>query len=879
MKIDDNPADDAIRRLIKSTAVGEYGVDPTVWFATITKKINLLKEVENYLSAGLMVKSNELMRKARNQFMAYLGFIAVTLALSIALGMIILRQLQKQTAQILAYNAKISAGDLTSRIPVAITDSPDELGQIAISMNSMVESLDAATQAQQQAINDLAISEFRIRSVLETAPDVIISLDEQGFIKSINPAGDNLFGYYPGTLPGKHISFLIPSFGTAEKSGKWHTDLLDGGNISNVQIERDGVCQDAGTFPLEISMSVYSNSAGESCYTLIVKDITERKQAKMALDHAYSNLERRVRERTRELELANQKMFAEIDERIRAEQGLKLASKVFENANEGILITDATVNIIKVNRAFSDITGFTREELLGANPRVLSSGRHDQEFFREMWEEIVKHGEWSGEIWNRRKGGEIFPQLLSITTVWNQDNQLTNYVGIFSDITQLKETEERLEKMAYFDALTDLPNRVLFRDRLEHEMAQADRDDSKLAVLFIDLDRFKHVNDSLGHTAGDILLVEVSNRILSCLRKSDTVARLGGDEFAAITTDLFQGRAAAPLASKIIKTLKEKFIIQGHEVFIGGSVGISIYPNDGQDIETLTKHADIAMYRAKEDGRGVFKFFEEGENHGVEDRLVMESKLRKALDEREFLLHYQPKVNLETGKITGMESLVRWLSGDGKMVSPALFIPLAEETGTILPLGDWILYQACSDAAAWHAAGYPLQIAVNLSTKQLQQKELVETVRDTLEETGLDPKYLELEITASMVMGNVEKSIDIMNQLKRLGVGIAVDDFGTGYSSLNYLKRFPIDTLKIDQSFVRDLDSDAGDAAIVSAIISLGQALNLKVIAEGVESLSHLTTLQQKQCQEIQGYYFSKPLPAKQFEKLLKEGKTLRDIK
>ena len=374
-------------------------------------------------------------------------------------------------------------------------------------------------------------------------------------------------------------------------------------------------------------------------------------------------------------------------------------------------------------------------------------------------------------------------------------------------------------------------------------------------------------------------MVEVAGRLKACLRKSDTVARLGGDEFAAITTDLKEGRAAAPLARKIIQALKEKFIIQGHDVFIGGSVGISIYPSDGQDMEVLTKHADIAMYRAKEDGRGVFKFFEEETNDGAEDRLLMESKLRNGLEHNEFVLHYQPKVNLESGKITGMESLVRWIPSDGKMVSPSLFIPLAEETGTILPLGDWILRQACRDAAAWHKAGYPIQIAVNLSTIQLQQKKLVAQVSDILEETGLAPEALELEITESMVMGNVAKSIEIMNKLKELGVAIAVDDFGTGYSSLNYLKQFPIDTLKIDRSFVCDLDTDAGDAAIVTAIISLGKALNLKVVAEGVETLEHLNILQDKKCQEIQGYYFSRPLPADQFEKLLTTDTTLKDIK
>ena len=877
VKINDNLADLAIRRLIKSTSVGEYGIDPQYWFKTITEKINLLKEVENNFADTLIKRSDELYRSSRSQFFGYLAFIIANLAISIIFGLLILRQLKNQTDQILAYNKQIALGDLSVRIPVQRGDSPDALNQISVSMNMMVDSLEQATNASKKAMHDLKINEFKIRSVLETAPDVIIAMDADGFIESINPAGENLFGYYPETLPGTHISKIIPSFQAAGNI-EWHNNLLKSGKISNVQLERDGVCFDQGSFPLEISMSGYTDAGNEQRFTLIVKDITERKQAKMALEHAYNSLERRVRERTAELQLANEKMFVEIDERVRAEQGLKLASKVFENANEGILITDATVNIIRVNKAFTNITGFKSAELLGKNPQVLASGRHDAEFFANLWDSLQTSGEWSGEIWNRRKDGQIFPQLLSITTVWNQDNQLTNYVGIFSDITQIKETEERLEKMAYFDALTDLPNRVLFRDRLAHELSQAERKKNNLAVLFIDLDRFKHVNDSLGHTAGDTLLVEVAERLTGCLRKSDTVARLGGDEFAAITTELKSGRDAAPLAKKIIKELKKMFIIQGQDVFIGGSIGISIYPSDGTDMETLTKHADIAMYRAKEDGRGVFKFFEENINAGVEDRLHMESKLRKAIEKKEFSLFYQPKVNIESGMICGMESLVRWFPEPGKMVSPALFIPLAEETGAILPLGDWILRTACQQAAVWRNMGHDLQLAVNLSTVQLQQKELVDQVKAILDETGLTPEALELEITESMVMGNVEKSIDIMKSLKGLGVGIAVDDFGTGYSSLNYLKRFPIDTLKIDQSFVRDLTTDAGDSAIVSAIISLGQALNLKVVAEGVESRDHLDILRDKLCQEIQGYYFSKPLPTDQFEKLLKGGKTLSDI-
>ncbi|MBF0212240.1 MAG: diguanylate cyclase [Magnetococcales bacterium] len=412
---------------------------------------------------------------------------------------------------------------------------------------------------------------------------------------------------------------------------------------------------------------------------MILQDISERRQVKQALDWAYRELEELVRERTRELERTNRQLFAEIDERVRAEQGLSLAAKVFETATEGILITDSEVRIVKCNNAFMNISGYTQEEVFGRNPNLLYSGRHDRAFYQQMWEGLKEKGTWTGEIWNRRKNGEIYPQRLAITAVWNGSNELTHYVGIFSDITELKETEKRLERMVYFDALTQLPNRVLFRDRLQHELDKKSRSDAKLAVLFIDLDRFKHVNDSLGHSAGDQLLLEVAERLRICLRKYDTVARLGGDEFAAIITGLKDGREAAPVARKIIEAMKSVFHLNGHEVFIGASIGISVFPGDGEEMETLTKHADIAMYKAKESGRGTFKFYEEAINAGLQNHLQLESAVRSGLRNGEFTVHYQPKVSLSSGRIIGMESLVRWFPSNGPMISPAHFIPVAEE--------------------------------------------------------------------------------------------------------------------------------------------------------------------------------------------------------
>ncbi|MEO5376925.1 MAG: EAL domain-containing protein [Magnetococcus sp. DMHC-6] len=879
VKIDDLPAEEAMRRLIKSTAVGQFGVDPGVWFEVSTSKINQLKAMEDHLADDLIARSADLRMAAWKSFIAYLVYGLLLIILSMGVGLYMVRQLKDKTAKILRQNEKIISGDLTVRIQVDNGHTLDELDKIAVSMNHMVESLEKTTQMNQRALLALQVSESRVRSMFESAPDAIISLNSQWKIEAINSAGENLFGYYPGTLIGQPVVNIVPNFNSTEGGrGSWLERFGKNKLCTSITVEMDGVCQDAGYFPVEISLSSYIAEDDRLHFTLILKDITERKQIKAALTKAYNELEERVRDRTRELEQANKQLFAEIEERIRAEQGLALAAKVFETASEGILITDATVNIIKINKAFTNITGYLEQELFGKNPRLMRSGRHEADFYVNMWESIHKTGSWSGEIWNRRKNGEIFPQRLSITSVWNAQDELTNFVGIFSDITHLKETERRLEKMAYFDALTQLPNRLLFRDRLQHELDKKTRHEFKLAVLFIDLDRFKHVNDSLGHSAGDQLLVEVAERIKVCLRKYDTAARLGGDEFAAIITGIRESRDVVSVARKIIEVLKQGFILSGQEVFIGGSIGISLFPDDGDNFEILTKYADIAMYKAKESGRGMFKFYAEATNSGVQDHLMLESNLRNGLKNDEFRVFYQPKVNMQSGLICGMEALVRWFPKQGPMVSPADFIPLAEETGIILALGNWIMREACQQTAIWRKAGHAIKMAINLSAMQFQKNDLIETIQALLDETGLPPEALELEITESMVMGNVEKSIERMKCLKALGLTLAVDDFGTGYSSLNYLKRFPIDTLKIDQSFVRDFNRAPEDYAIVLAIISLGQALKLNIVAEGVETREQVLLLKEKGCHEMQGYFFSKPLAAEKIQNLFDEGQNLDSL-
>ncbi|MBF0297065.1 MAG: EAL domain-containing protein [Magnetococcales bacterium] len=561
---------------------------------------------------------------------------------------------------------------------------------------------------------------------------------------------------------------------------------------------------------------------------------------------------------------------SDISERKQAEEELILSGKVIETANEGIVITDLNGVIQKVNNAYETITGFNRAEVLGKTPAVAKSGRHDQLFYQQMWQRLQEEGRWEGEIWDRRKDGALYPKWLSITTVLNTAGVATHYVGIFSDISEQKATERKLLNLAYYDPLTDLPNRAMFRERLTHELATAHRHRKGVALFFIDLDRFKFVNDTLGHAAGDDLLRIVAKRLTTRVRENDTVARLGGDEFTVILTDVTHPEQVSGIAQGMIDALRTPLTLMGQEVQIGGSIGIALYPGDGHDFDSLTKHADMAMYLAKEKGRNNFQFFSDELQTRIFERITLEDELKKAIAGNELLLHYQPKFDLAGNRVVGMESLVRWQKPGAGLISPARFIPLAEETGLILPMGEWILENSCRQSVAWNQGGQcHFQVAVNLSARQFQQPELIARVQETLWRTALPPECLELEITESMLMGNIEESITIMKNLREIGVSLAMDDFGTGYSSLNYLKRFPVNTLKIDQSFVRDLTRDSSDAAIVRAIIGLARTLGLKVVAEGVENAEQLEFLREHGCHQVQGYFLAKPLPGDAFARFV----------
>lgn len=556
-----------------------------------------------------------------------------------------------------------------------------------------------------------------------------------------------------------------------------------------------------------------------------------------------------------------------------AELRLHQAAKVFENTSEGVMITDADQRIMAVNQAFTRITGYGEDEVRGREPAILRSGRHDDDYYRRMWAAIQTSGRWQGEIWNRRKDGADYPEWLNISVVRDDAGAIINYIGVFADITSIKEAQDKLEYTAHHDALTGLPNRVLFRDRLEQALAMSRRNGGGVAVLFVDLDRFKVINDTLGHEAGDLLLQEVARRLISCMREEDTVARMGGDEFVVIQKGVVQPEDAALLATRMLAEINRPFSLAGHEIMTSLSIGISLYPQDGEDVSALLKNADAAMYRAKEKGRNGYQYYSNEMTAAGIERLELESDLRQALQRDELRVHYQPQVDLATGRIVGAEALVRWQHASRGMIPPSVFIPMAEDSGMIGQIGEWVLNTACTDAKAWQTAGLPgLRMAVNVSGRQVGIDHMVDKVAAALKNSGLAPQFLEIEVTESVVMQDASRAISTLNALRDMGVTLAIDDFGTGYSSLSYLKRFPLNKLKIDKSFIDGMVDDPDDAAIVMAIIAMAQSLRHTVIAEGVETEAQAERLRAYGCDEMQGYLFSRPLPGDQFVELLRNA-------
>lgn len=545
-----------------------------------------------------------------------------------------------------------------------------------------------------------------------------------------------------------------------------------------------------------------------------------------------------------------------------AERSLNELSSYLKAIDQHALVsvTDASGRFVQVNEKFCKTSGYDREMLVGSAPSVVASEAHAEDFFADLWARVSRGETWKGEVCNRAKDGRLYWLDAAVVPLQDADGEIRRHISVMLDITPYKESQQHIMHLATHDALTGLPNRALLQDRIQQAIAHDLRCGDRAAVLFIDLDEFKTINDSLGHDVGDLLLKKVAERLASCVRSEDTVARQGGDEFIVLLPSIAAAQDASKVAEKLLAVLNEPFEIQNKQMHIGASIGIAVFPDDGMSVDALMKNSDIAMYHAKESGRNAYQFFTASMNAQATERQALGSDLREAVAQSELLLNYQPIVDTVSGQLVSLEVLLRWQHPERGWVPPLKFIPLAESTGLIVPLGEWVLKTACTQMKAWQAEGYVVPcLAINISARQFQQREFFETVRRTLEETGVSPHLIELEITEGLLIDDAEEVKATLLRLRELGVRIALDDFGTGYSSLSYLKRFPIDTLKIDRSFVLDIARDKDDAAIVTAIIAMAHSLDMKVVAEGVEDAAQLAFLRDRQCDYYQGYYFSKP--------------------
>ncbi|MDN3638237.1 EAL domain-containing protein [Simiduia curdlanivorans] len=549
------------------------------------------------------------------------------------------------------------------------------------------------------------------------------------------------------------------------------------------------------------------------------------------------------------------------------EEKLKLAATVFNNTAEGVIIADPKGYIIEVNQGFEDVTGFKREDVIGKHTRLLNSGRQAPAFYRAMWKELTINGSWKGEIWNKRKDGSLVPEWLNISAVKDVNNTTSHFVAVFSDISVLKRSEEKLDHMAHHDTLTGLPNRLMLQARMGRALVHAHRNKHAIALLFLDIDRFKNINDSMGHHIGDSLLKQVAARLKTCVRNEDTVARLGGDEFVVLLENLIDPSAPAQVAEKILHEIRKPFELQSKDFYTTTSIGISVYPTDGTSPSELLRNADTAMYQVKHKGRDSFTFYTQRFTDAARKKAEMESELHKAIAHNEMQLWYQPQFNLSTEEIIGMEALIRWIHPSKGMIAPDLFIPLAEESGLIVKIGEWVINQSCAQIRHWLNNNISVpRIGINISGAELRQGELVNTLAKALNLHAIPGKYLEVEITENFMMEDMEKAVKIINELKSMGIEVAIDDFGTGYSSLSYLKALPIRRLKIDKSFVADIPNSTHDVAITKAIIAMAHSLGLEVIAEGVETREQQNFLHDNACNFGQGYLFCRPSTAENIE-------------
>jgi diguanylate cyclase (GGDEF)-like protein/PAS domain S-box-containing protein len=744
------------------------------------------------------------------------------------------------------------------QINEALTCWPDDslIEQQKIYVNQLsTQALMQQLQAHQKKLGDQLGELKNLRFAIDEH-SIVSAADIKGNITHVNDKFCEISGYTREELLGKNHRLLKSDEHNAQFFAALWKNIANGkiwtGEVKNLKKNGDYYWVHATIVPI-------LGSQGKPEQYLSIR-------TESTVEHDFQKkLKGEVAERTQNLK-------QEVEKRADLMEKLQLSSVIFDNSGEGITVSDPQMNILTVNKAFVTLMGYREDEILGQKSTLLKSNHHDDDFYKLMKHEINNQGHWEGEVRNRRKNGEIIPDWMKVSAVKGADGKINHYITTYSDISTHSSTKQKLYYLAHYDALTELPNRILFTETLKHEIANAHRNKTKMALFFLDLDHFKIINDTLGHSAGDDLLKEVSRRLQGSIRETDMISRQGGDEFTCLLLNIEDPINAAVIAKKMLVELLKPMHIQGNELFISSSIGISIYPDDSTKIETLMKYADTAMYHAKETGRNAYIFYKDDVQERSSKRFDLELKLRKGIEHNEFELYYQPKYDAKHEHMCSMEALIRWNQPEMGLVSPIDFIPLAEETGLIVPIGAWVINEVCRQIKVWQDAGFfgsNITVAINLSGRQFNNGQLMNTITECITEHDIQSNCLELELTESMLMENVSNTLKVLHELHDYGIQLSIDDFGTGYSSLAYLKRFPISALKLDRSFIMGLPSDEDDQKIVAATIALAHGLDMKVIAEGVETIEQLNWLKQEQCDEIQGYYFSKPLNAQDITTLL----------
>ncbi len=795
-----------------------FTTTPETFYAAATTTIdNIYAQIDRTLLPAAETLINARISRAENILRLSMGtaFLLFLTVLYFAIGgyFAVTRSIHA-----LALSARAFAkGDLQHR---ALLDTQDELKLVGSSFNEMADGFTALLEARQE-------DEARLRSIISTAMEAVVQMDSDGLITGWNAQAEKTFGWTREEVLGRPMhEIIIPHrYREAHIRGRHHFLTTNEGPVLNRRIEITALRRGGEEFPIELAVSPHKLDSGFE-FSAFIRDISERK---------------------------------------RTEEKLTLAARVFEEAQEAILITNNTGEvIIDVNPAFTTITGYSREDALGQSPQMLSSGKHGAGFYASLWDTLNQQGHWRGEIWNRKKNGDLYAELLTISAMRDEDGNVLHYVGLFSDITHSKHQQEALEVMAHYDPLTRLPNRTLFADRFAQAIARTRRDDSLLAICYLDLDGFKQVNDSKGHETGDQLLIQVAERIKDTLREEDTVSRLGGDEFALLLGNINSLELCEQAVNRINESLAAPYTINDEQVSVSASIGVTLYPTDDADPDTLLRHADQAMYLAKQGGRNCYHLFDAMQDQAVQSRNQLLSTLEEAFAREEFCLYYQPKVNMMTGDIVGAEALIRWNHPKHGILLPSEFLSVVEGSQFDIVLGNWVMDEAIRQLDIWRQQGLSLKVSVNISPKHLQWGYFATQLEATLAQYPEVPSsLLELEMLESSILEDFTAVRDVITTCrKKLGVSVALDDFGTGYSSLIHLRHVPADVIKIDQSFVRDMIDDPNDFAIVNGVIGMSQAFRREVIAEGVESVEHGLALLSMGCTLAQGYGIARPMSA-----------------